>query len=51
MELKIIRGYDQEMPQSELTVCLFDLILYVPVNVFQLCRDRSSWIEPVLSKD
>ena len=30
---------------------LFDLILYVPVNTFQLCRDGSSWVEPVLSKD
>ena len=30
---------------------LFDLILYIPVNNFQLCRDRSSLVEPVLSKD
>ena len=30
-------------------VCLFDLILYVPSTIFQLCRDRSSWVEPVLS--
>ena len=28
---------------------LFDLILYVLSTIFQLCRDRSSWIEPVLS--
>ena len=28
--------------------CLFDLILYFPVNNFQLCLDRSSWVEPVL---
>ena len=27
------------------------LILYVLVNSFQLCRDGSSWVEPVLSKD
>ena len=26
----------------------FDLILYVPSTVFQLCRDMSSWVEPVL---
>ena len=32
-----------------LIVCLFDLILYVPSTVFQLYRDRSSWVEPVLS--
>ena len=28
---------------------LFDLILYVPSSIFQLCRDRSSWVEQVLS--
>ena len=32
-------------------VCLFDLILYVPSTIFQLNRDRSSLVEPVLSKD
>ena len=31
--------------------CLFDLILYVPSTIFQLNRDGSSWVEPVLSKD
>ena len=30
---------------------LFDLILYVPSTIFQLNRDRSSWVEPVLSWD
>ena len=30
-------------------VCLFDLILYVPSKIFQLNRDGSSWVEPVLS--
>ena len=29
---------------------LFDLILYVPSTIFQLNRDGSSWVEPVLSK-
>ena len=28
---------------------LFDLILYFPSTIFQLNRDRSSWVEPVLS--
>ena len=28
---------------------LFDLILYVPSTIFQLNRDGSSWIEPVVS--
>ena len=30
-------------------VCLFDFILYVPSTIFQLCRDESSRVEPVLS--
>ena len=29
--------------------CLFDLILYVSSTVFQLNRDWSSWVKPVLS--
>ena len=32
-----------------LFVCLFDLILNVPSTIFQLYRDGSSWVEPVLS--
>ena len=28
---------------------LFDLILYVPSTIFQVNRDVSSWVEPVLS--
>ena len=28
---------------------LFDLILYLPSVIFQLYRDGSSWVEPVLS--
>ena len=34
-----------------LKLCLFDLTLYVPSTIFQLNRDRSSWVEPVLSWD
>ena len=30
-------------------ICLFDLILYVSSIIFQLNRDGSSWVEPVLS--
>ena len=30
-------------------VCLFDLILNVPSTIFQLYREGSSWVEPVLS--
>ena len=29
-------------------VCLFDLILYIQSTIFQLNRDGSSWVEPVL---
>ena len=29
-----------------LFVCLFDMILYVPSTIFQLCQDGSSWVEP-----
>ena len=29
--------------------CLFDLILYVPSTIFQLNRDETFWVEPVLS--
>ena len=32
-------------------VCLFALILYVPSTIFQLYRDGSSWVEPVLNWD
>ena len=34
---------------SSVIVCLFDLILYIPSTIFQLYRDGSSWVEPVLS--
>ena len=34
---------------KQVSFCLFYLILYVPTTIFQLCRDRSSLDEPVLS--
>ena len=34
---------------ERLPFCLFDLVLYVPSTIFQLNRDVSSWVEPVLS--
>ena len=37
------------LKQVYMFVCLFDLILYVPSTIFQLNRDGSSWVEPVLS--
>ena len=41
----------QKSPREVLVIfaCLFDLILYVPSAIFQLYRDGSSWVEPVLS--
>ena len=30
-------------------ICLFDLIVYVPLTIFQLYRDGSSWVEPALN--
>ena len=35
--------------ETPIAFCLFDLILYVTSTIFQLNRDRSSWVEPVLS--
>ena len=31
-------------------IYLFVLILYIPVNIFPSCWDRSSWDEQVLSR-
>ena len=36
-------------PYQMASLDLFDLILYVPSTIFQLYRDGSSWVEPVLS--
>ena len=36
-------------PATCMRVCLFDLILYLPSTIFQFYRDRSCWVEPVLS--
>ena len=42
-------GTDQDLSLIVFLVCLFDLILNVPSTIFQLNRDGSSWVEPVLS--
>ena len=39
------------VPLAYMGDCLFDLILYVPSTIFQLKKDGSSWVEPVLSWD
>ena len=45
-----IHSHKFEM-QKDYILCLFDLILNVPSKIFQLNRDGSSWVEPVLSYD
>ena len=47
----VCKGYQQMTKKSPLArkEFLFDLILYVPSTIFQLNRDGSSWVEPVLS--
>ena len=42
-------GTEKSATDISLERILFDLILYVPSTIFQLNRDRSSWVEPVLS--
>ena len=44
-----IESFSHTVLLSYKFVCLFDLILYVPSTIFQLYRDGSSWVEPVLS--
>ena len=49
--LYVYSDHRASRPQSIL--CLFGLILYVmsQSTIFLSCWDRSSWVEPVLSKD
>ena len=44
----LARANTQYGSKEIFTFCLFDLILYTPVNNFSV---MSSWIEPVISKD
>ena len=44
-----VRGDNPPALARGLSFVLFDLILYVPSTIFQLYRDGSSWVEPVLS--
>ena len=43
--------YTKNSNQYKSFVCLFDLILYVPSTIFQLNKEGSSWVEPVLSQE
>ena len=45
--LNPLPSYSSTQEDKKLFVCLFDLIHYVPSTIFQLNRDRSSWVEPV----
>ena len=47
-QIKKIPKFRVTRPYLNLLV-LFDLLLYVPSTIFQLNRDMSSWIGPVLS--
>ena len=49
VEAKITKLWDQWLNSYDQCFCLFDLILYVPSTKFQLNRDGSPWVEPVLS--
>ena len=51
LKVKVIgqkAGICDGVPSTSALV-LFDLILYVPSTIFQLNRDMSSWVGPVLS--
>ena len=48
-KLQLFKNALQYLQQTKDFVCLFDLILNVPSTIFQLHRDGSSWVEPVLS--
>ena len=48
------KEYEDSIAQSGeavVSIRFVDLILYVPSTIFQLNRDGSSWVEPVLSYD
>ena len=40
---------DDDQEDVDDDFCLFDSFLYVLITIFQLNRNRSSWVEPVLS--
>ena len=42
-------GFSRTRVNMDSFSVLFDLILYISSTIFQLNRDGSSWVEPVLS--
>ena len=49
-ELHLDGNYNNNIDEELIYISsLFDLVLYVPSTIFQICRDGSSWVEPVLS--
>ena len=46
---KALHIHNMDRIFAEDVFVLFDLILYVPSRIFQLNRDGSSWVQPVLS--
>ena len=51
ISFSIFRHIEKNQEKIMVQMFLFDLILYVPSTIFQLNRDGSSWVEPVLSED
>ena len=48
-KINMMNTDDDDDDDDDDDFCLFDLFLYVPSTIFQLNRDRSSWVDPVLS--
>ena len=44
------KGTSGKIASKDTLYVFFYLILYIPVNNFSVCRDGSSWVEPVLSR-
>ena len=47
--VRVLVNLENRKTRIKLMFAYFDLIVYVPSTIFQLNRDGSSWIEPVLS--
>ena len=49
VRVRLLAGIVQNRRGVYVCIFLSDLIFYVPSTIFQLNRDGSSWVEPVLS--
>ena len=50
-KLTLVGGSGHPVKYKRITIVLFDLILYIPSTIFQLNRDGSSWVDPIISWD